>query len=40
VQLEGNFWETENVYNIFIFYQDPDFGGFDRIIAYQKLTSK
>jgi hypothetical protein len=40
VQLEGNFWETENVYHIFIFYQDPDFGGFDRIIAYQKLTSK
>jgi hypothetical protein len=40
VQLEGNFWETENIYHIFIFYQDPDFGGFDRIIAYQKLTSK
>jgi hypothetical protein len=40
VQLEGNFWETENVYHIFIYYQDPDFGGFDRIIAYQKLTSK
>ena len=40
IQLEGNFWETENVYHIFIFYQDPDFGGFDRIIAYQKLISK
>jgi hypothetical protein len=40
VQLEGNFWETENVYHIFIYYQDPDFGGFDRIIDYQKLTSK
>lgn len=40
IQLEGNFWETENVYYIFIYYQDPDFGGFDRIIAYKKLTSK
>ena len=40
IQLEGNFWETENVYHVFIYYQDPDFGGFDRIIAYQKLTSK
>ena len=40
IRLEGNFWETENVYHIFIFYQDPGFGGFDRIIAYQKLTSK
>jgi hypothetical protein len=40
IQLEGNFWETENVYHIFIFYQDPDFGSSDRIIAYQKLTSK
>ena len=40
IQLEGNFWETENDYYIFIFYQDQAFGGFDRIIAYQKLTSK
>jgi hypothetical protein len=40
IQLEGNFWETENDYYIFIFYQDPELGGFDRIIAYQKLTSK
>lgn len=40
IQLEGNFWETENDYYIFIFYQDQEFGGFDRIIAYQKLTSK
>jgi hypothetical protein len=40
IQLEGNFWETENSYYIFIFYQDPAYGGFDRIIAYQKLTSK
>jgi len=40
IQLEGNFWETENVYYIFIYYQDPNYGGFDRIIGYQKLISK
>ena len=40
IQLEGNFWETENVYHVFIFYQDPNYGGFDRIIGYQKLISK
>jgi len=27
IQLEGNFWETENDYYIFIFYQDQDSGG-------------
>ncbi len=40
IQLEGNFWETENVYQVFIYYQDPNYGGFDRIIGYQKLISK
>ncbi|MDR3609824.1 MAG: DUF5103 domain-containing protein [Ignavibacteriaceae bacterium] len=40
IQLEGNFWETENVYNIFVYYEDPAYGGYEKIIAYQKITSK
>jgi hypothetical protein len=40
IQLEGNFWETENVYHVFIYYEDPSYGGYEKIIAYQKITSK
>ncbi len=35
---EGNFWETNNVYSIFVYYKDPDFGGYDKIIGYKRLV--
>ncbi len=38
--LEGNNWETTNEYYIFVFYEDPNFGGYDRIIAVNKIVSK
>ncbi len=38
--LEGNFWETENDYHIFLYYDEPDKGDFDKIIAYTKINSK
>jgi hypothetical protein len=38
--LEGNSWETINDYHIFIYYNEPQFGGYDKIIAYQKVQSK
>ncbi len=38
--LEGNFWETSNVYYIFLYYNDQNYGGYDRIIGYQKIITK
>lgn len=37
--LEGNSWETSNVYHIFLYYHDPNFGGYDKIIGYKKIVS-
>ncbi len=37
--LEGNNWNTSNIYHIFVFYNDPDYGGYDRIIGYQLIKS-
>lgn len=38
--LEGNNWETSNEYYIFVYYTDPNFGGYDRIIGYKKIITK
>lgn len=38
--LEGNSWETSNEYHIFLYYTDPNFGGYDRIIGYKKIITK
>ena len=38
--LEGNSWETTDVYNIFVYYTDPNYGGYDKIIGYQQAVSK
>ncbi|MFO7444859.1 MAG: DUF5103 domain-containing protein [Ignavibacteriaceae bacterium] len=40
VILEGNFWETENDYHIFIYYNDPNYGGYDRIIGYKNVRRR
>jgi len=37
--LEGNFWETDNEYHIFLFYESTDFGGYDKIIGYKRIKS-
>ena len=37
--LEGNYWETDNIYFIFLYYDSPDLGGFDKIISFTKITS-
>jgi len=37
--LEGNFWETENDYHIFLYYKSPERGGYDKIIGYKKINS-
>lgn len=40
VILEGNRWETKNVYHIFLYYNDPEFGGYDKVIGYSKIISR
>jgi hypothetical protein len=37
--LEGNYWETNNNYFIFIYYNDPNYGGYDRIIGFTQINS-
>lgn len=32
--LEGNDWRTVSVYSAFVYYRDPRFGGFDRIVGF------
>jgi len=39
VILEGNSWQTSNLYQIFLYYRDQNFGGYDRIIGYQQIMS-
>ncbi len=40
IELEGNFWKTENEYHIFVFYDSPDLGGYDKIIAVKGFSIK
>lgn len=35
--LEGNFWETENEYYIFLYYGTVEKGGYDKIVGYKKI---
>ncbi len=37
---EGNSWETTNEYHIFLYYNEPDLGGYDRIIGYSLIKRK
>ncbi|MHB1688096.1 MAG: early set domain-containing protein [Ignavibacteriaceae bacterium] len=38
--LEGNSWETTNHYFVFLYYNDPNYGGYDRIIGFNEIASK
>jgi hypothetical protein len=38
--IEGNNWDTTNVYHIFLYYNDPEYGGYDRIIGYTVQLNK
>lgn len=37
--LEGSFWETENDYQIFVYYREMA-GRYDRLVGYRQLNSK
>ncbi len=38
--LEGNNYETTNVYHLLLYYSDPNYGGYDKIIGYKILLNK
>ena len=40
IKLEGNTWNNQKVYNIFLYYNEPNFGGYERIIGYTKLPKE
>jgi len=37
IELEGSDWKTVNLYQIVVYYRDPNFGGFDRIVGFAKI---
>ena len=39
IELEGNDWRTRNEYYIFLYYDSPELGGYDKIIGYKKIIS-
>ena len=39
-KLEGNDWSTTNEFNIFLWYRDQEYGGYDRIIGYSKIQTR
>ncbi len=40
IELEGNSWTTNREYNVFLFYETEEEGGYDKIIAYNKIRSR
>lgn len=39
ITLEGNDWRTINNYTAFVYYKDPRFGGFDRILGVARAKN-
>ncbi len=40
LQLEGNNWASSNEFTVLLYYKDPDFGSYDRIIGYQRFSNR
>ena len=39
IELEGNDWGTKNEYLIFLYYDSPELGGYDKIVGFTKIRS-
>ena len=39
IELEGNSWNTKNVYYILVYFNNPDYGGWDEIVAFTELKT-
>jgi hypothetical protein len=40
IVLEGNTWQTSNIYHVFLYYHDQNYGGYDKVIGYSKIISR
>ena len=40
IVLEGNTWDNKKDYDIFLYYNETDLGGYERIIGYVKLPQE
>lgn len=40
LQLEGNNWGTSNEFTVLLYYKDPNFGGYDRVIGYKRVSNR
>jgi hypothetical protein len=40
IVLEGNTWLNEKEYDIFLYYNEQENGGYERIIGYKRITQK
>jgi hypothetical protein len=40
LQLEGNHWGTSSEFTVLLYYSDPNFGGYDRIIGYKRFSNR
>lgn len=40
LQLEGNNWGTSNEFTALLYYKDPNFGGYDRIIGFNRFSNR
>ena len=38
--LEGNTWVNSKEYDIFLYYNEQDKGGYERIIGYKRIIQK
>jgi hypothetical protein len=39
ITIEGNDWRTVNLYTALVYYHDPRYGGFDRIVGFVQVLS-
>ncbi|MCX8057427.1 MAG: DUF5103 domain-containing protein [Ignavibacteria bacterium] len=39
VEVEGNNWNTKNSYYIFVYYNNPDYGGWDEIVGFAEVKT-
>lgn len=40
VAIEGNFWETNNDYSVFLYYRTTELGGYDKIIGFERKLNR
>ncbi len=38
IELEGNDWNTKNEYYIFLYYNTPELGGYEKIVGYAQIN--